>query len=307
MATLTAEATLNTTFNFSTGHHLATAKSTTVHTTEYRKPVAINRVTVSADSSILAQQPAVIYNGSSSEFQITSNFQSNFADDGTIISLVTWIKPSATIGGTTQGIFGLFQGTSDQKGIQLRIDSAGSFNGTLVFGNVRQIYGGRAYSHRLYSTFFSAGITNWTCIMICLEVGGGSSSVKHMWYNNNNASPTLNPSSSSGFTTSGTLYPVIGNNNGGGDFFNGAIGPIWMTDEEIDFSVAANRQKFTDVGSTGGIADLGADGATPTGTQPKIFIKGTATTITQHGSLSIGSGTITRGNLTNSFRGVHNV
>jgi len=238
---------------------------------------------------------AVSYNGSSSDFQLEQDWRSTFADDGTVISLVTWIKPAASISGTNQGIFGLFEGTSDPDGIVLRIDSNGSFNGTLVFG----IGASGSLDHRLHSTSFSAGTSLFTCIMICLEIGNNTgSAIKHMYMNNTDTSPTLDPASASGHTIPSVGYPVIGNNNNGGDYFNGCIGPIWMTDEEIDFSDAANRQKFTDAGNFGHIKDLGEDGSKPTGTQPKIYIKGNATNIAQHGSLS-GSGTLTRGNLTN--------
>ena len=246
---------------------------------------------------------AVNYNGTSSFWQApNADWRSNFADDGTVISIVTWIKPSTNIGGGTDtyGIFGLFEGISDGDGITLRIQSGGGLTEALVFGIGAQ----GSLDHRLFSTAFGAGTSAFTCIMVCLEIGNNTgSAVKHMYYNNNNASPTLNPASASGNAIPAVGIPLIGRDGAGGNFFPGCIGPIWMTDEEIDFSQASNRLKFTDASNNGTIKDLGADGSTPTGTQPKIYIRGDASSITQFGSLSPGSG-ITRGNLSDCATGI---
>lgn len=247
-------------------------------------------------------EDAILYNGTSSEYQATADWRDVFANDGTIISLVTWIKPTTSIGGGSDnyGIFGLFEGTNDQDGIVLRIQSGGGLTESLVFG----IGQAGSLDHRLHSTSFSVGTTQFVCLMICLEIGNNTgSAITHMYYNNNNASPALNPASASGNTVPAIGYPVIGSDNGG-QFFPGCIGPIWMTNEEIDFSQASNRLKFTDASNNGTIKDLGADGSTPTGTQPKIYLKGNASNITQYGSLSLGSATITKAHLTDCATGI---
>lgn len=59
------------------------------------------------------------------------------------------------------------------------------------------------------------------------------------------------------------------------DLYDGAIAELYVnTAEYVDLSVAGNRAKFR---STGGKpVDLGADGSTPTGTAPIIYLKSVA-------------------------------
>ncbi len=58
----------------------------------------------------------------------------------------------------------------------------------------------------------------------------------------------------------------------GGDFYHGCIGPVWVTDEYIDWSVDANRDR--DISAPGVLNDPGSNGAnwSPTSAQPEIFI-----------------------------------
>ena len=54
--------------------------------------------------------------------------------------------------------------------------------------------------------------------------------------------------------------------------FNGAISELYFAPGQyLDFSVEANRRKFIDV--KGNPVPLGADGSTPTGTAPKIYMQ----------------------------------
>lgn len=50
---------------------------------------------------------------------------------------------------------------------------------------------------------------------------------------------------------------------------NGCLSELWMTNEYIDLSVAANLAKFI---ADGKPVSLGADGSTPTGTQPLVYV-----------------------------------
>ena len=68
-----------------------------------------------------------------------------------------------------------------------------------------------------------------------------------------------------GVDNTGTLFQKL----------NGEIGPVWFNDTWIDFNVEANRRKF--INADGTPADMGSDGSTPTGSQPKIFMNGNAT------------------------------
>lgn len=52
--------------------------------------------------------------------------------------------------------------------------------------------------------------------------------------------------------------------------FNGCIAEAWFNTAYIDFSVEANRRKFID--ADGKPVDLGADGSTPTGGAPLVYL-----------------------------------
>jgi hypothetical protein len=62
----------------------------------------------------------------------------------------------------------------------------------------------------------------------------------------------------------------IGSSYAGGDYFDGNMGFLYMSQEYIDFSQEANRLKFFDAFNYP--VDLGADGSTPTDTQPLIYM-----------------------------------
>ena len=79
------------------------------------------------------------------------------------------------------------------------------------------------------------------------------------------------------------------------------IAEVWIDNTYIDFSVEANRRKF--YSSTGKPVDLGADGSTPTGSQPNTYLsvrpgdvaadfctnRGTGGNFTQSGTLTLAS------------------
>lgn len=74
----------------------------------------------------------------------------------------------------------------------------------------------------------------------------------------------------------------IGADDGLGNDFDGEMGPLWIDNTYIDFSVSSNREKFAD--TAGDPVDLGPNGETPTGTAPDLYMK----FIT--GSLGVNSG-----------------
>jgi len=247
----------------------------------------------------LGQIDAVAYNGTDSYFSVeggNTDLSDNFDVDNTMISMVIWLKPDSTFGSTDNfTIFGLFDGTGNADGIKLAIFSGGGLSSALQLS-----YGDRGSpDHRLFGNV-SMGPSQFTCVMINLPVGNTSNAEMYASNGANlvDISPTFNPTSTQGSQFAPKI-PFIGKDPEDGRHWPGCIGPIWMTDEHIDFSVASNREKFTDSTGRGHIKDLGADGSIPTGTQPKIYFKGNALNLTQHGSLSLGTGTITRNNLTN--------
>lgn len=63
---------------------------------------------------------------------------------------------------------------------------------------------------------------------------------------------------------------AIGATTAGGTKFYGYLSELWFNTEYLDITVLANREKFRTSG--GKPADLGADGSTPTGNQPLIYM-----------------------------------
>ena len=70
----------------------------------------------------------------------------------------------------------------------------------------------------------------------------------------------------------GALFSIgaAGHNSPPSDYLNADIGRLWLTDEYMDISDAATFAKL--VTSAGLPADVGADGSTPTGNQPRVFL-----------------------------------
>ena len=62
----------------------------------------------------------------------------------------------------------------------------------------------------------------------------------------------------------------VGSEVNGNSKFNGEIAEIYFTTEFVDLSTATNRLKF--LAADGKPANLGADGSTPTGTQPILYL-----------------------------------
>jgi hypothetical protein len=61
----------------------------------------------------------------------------------------------------------------------------------------------------------------------------------------------------------------VGGFSGGQSKFNGLMAEVYFAQEWLDISVEANREKFILAGAP---VDLGADGSTPTGTQPILYL-----------------------------------
>lgn len=101
------------------------------------------------------------------------------------------------------------------------------------------------------------------------------SKVAHMYVNDADETDiTLDGSVAFNVDYTGTNWSVGANPAGGADM-NGDLADLWFAPGQfLDFSVEANRRKF--ITAAGGAADLGADGSTPTGTAPIVFLRGPA-------------------------------
>jgi hypothetical protein len=68
---------------------------------------------------------------------------------------------------------------------------------------------------------------------------------------------------------------IFGCDDANNNKLNAHVADFYLnTDETLDISVEANRRKFID--AVGKPVDLGATGATPTGSQPAVFMTGAA-------------------------------
>lgn len=88
----------------------------------------------------------------------------------------------------------------------------------------------------------------------------------------------------------------IGGTEVGGNKMLGDLAEVYMAMEYLDISVEANRRKFID--AAGKPVDLGADGSTPTGTQPIMFFSGD--TVGWHTNLGSGLGFTENGAITDA-------
>ena len=81
--------------------------------------------------------------------------------------------------------------------------------------------------------------------------------------------------------------------------FYGSLAELWFDDSYIDFSVEANRRKWYSDGGTA--VDLGADGSTPTGSSPLMYLHLDAGEAAANFALNAGTGgnfTVSAGSLT---------
>jgi hypothetical protein len=90
--------------------------------------------------------------------------------------------------------------------------------------------------------------------------------------------------------TNSTPRHIVGSLYNGSAKIYGYISEFYFTNEWLDISVESNRLKFRTSG--GKPEDLGADGSTPTGTQPKIYLPNPYSTFNENAG-SIGDFTVT--------------
>lgn len=107
--------------------------------------------------------------------------------------------------------------------------------------------------------------SGWTCVMASIDMATGSSG--HLYFGD-----TAEVSGATGTDdTIGYLRAdwSVGAKVNATQKTNACISELFFTDEYLDLSVEANRRKFID--ASGKPVDLGSDGSTPTGTQPRVY------------------------------------
>lgn len=190
-------------------------------------------------------------------FSRTSNLTS--ATDTKVCTVSFWFKLHASGDGTYRGMFEIGNNNSTiymSSGNQLSIfirDSAGGTVWQAVMALT--ILGGSTWHHCMFSIDAANSLEHFYV--------DGVDRLAGTTLNNANADWTRNPVNL-------------------GTFLNGTFGDMegcltefyYNTDEYMDLSVAANREKFYT--ALGLPADLGADGSNPTGSQPIIYCTGGA-------------------------------
>ena len=132
----------------------------------------------------------------------------------------------------------------------------------------------------------------WHHIMCSVDLANSAAHLYVDGLDDKASSPTLTNDTID--WTNGNWF--IGSDEGGNNKFHGDIAELYWTDEFLDLSSASNRLKF--LTASGEPANLGSDGSTPTGTQPKIYLKNAFGTFQNNlgsgGNFSVG-GSLTAG------------
>jgi hypothetical protein len=118
------------------------------------------------------------------------------------------------------------------------------------------------------STVFG-GSAGWVCVMLSIDLA--DSGKRHFYVGDVAETTTWTTYTDDliNFSTDDATY--VGGHEGLSNRYNGGLSDLWVTaDEYIDFSVEANRRKF--YSASGEPASLGADGSTPTGSQPLVYL-----------------------------------
>jgi hypothetical protein len=186
-----------------------------------------------------------------------------------------WIRLD---GGDASGLY-ICSNTGDKFIAYRRSNNKISFNlsgtagGDFGFETVNSYTASAAWLHILasWSTNFSAG-----------------NKLSHL-YINNTSDKTVIYDTDPGFIIDYTVADnSVGANTAAGSKFNGCMSEVYFAPGQfLDFSVQANREKFILGGKP---VSLGADGSTPTGTAPILYLKNPAA--------SFGTNSGTGGNLT---------
>ena len=110
---------------------------------------------------------------------------------------------------------------------------------------------------------------NWYHIIASFNT---ATSTGKMYINDIDENPTVGAMVADGLVGWDEANFYIGYSTLGPSYMDGRVAELYMTDEYIDLDVEANRRKFID--ALGSPVSLGADGSTPTGTQPRIYFSG---------------------------------
>jgi len=112
------------------------------------------------------------------------------------------------------------------------------------------------------------GTNAWRCIMGSFDMADAAK--RHLYIGDVESLETVTTYTNATLDFTYT-ESTVGGRAPSGNKFNGQMAEIWYAPGQyIDFSVQANRRKF--YSSIGKPVNLGADGSTPTGTAPLVYL-----------------------------------
>ena len=226
----------------------------------------------SASMGVLAGSPPVVGGPSSVSFDGDNDrihFSSSailMSNTGTAFTACFWVNIDSTAANGT-----IVQGRNAAGGAIWRLQ----ISSTLVFlfanSAATTIVGGFG------DPLITAG--TWKHVMFSFDTT--STALRHLYINGVNATDSWTTYTVSGVPALDRDSLYIGADDGFGGDFGGCIAELWIDDVYTDFSNATNRDKFFNAGVP---ADLGADGSTPFGVAPDLYMKFVP------GSLGVNSG-----------------
>lgn len=253
----------------------------------YGQSKALNLTSVGTPNAGSYITNAVTFNG-------TSNYLSRGADltgnaNGKQGLFSVWVKLGSLA--SNMHILGeayFTSGANSGEGFLIKWLTDGSFR---IFGrnsvltDILHLYTSGSYSNE----------TTWYNILASWDLSAG---VGHLYINNTgDAATTLLTNDT--IVYSGANCAIGAQSDSFVELFNGSMAELYFTNTYLDLSNSTNRAKFID--SNGYPVDLGADGSTPTGTSPLIYLKNSASTFgtnagtggnfTVNGTLAIASST----------------
>ena len=129
-----------------------------------------------------------------------------------------------------------------------------------------------AVSSDVVGNYAAKGLIHVVCSW---KIGGVEADRRFHWVIDGeiqtNHAPSLILAATAPDWTTGNFF--IGSNGAGTTGVQGSLGQFYFIQDYIDLSVQANREKFVSgTGATAAPVDFGADGSTPLGTQPLIYL-----------------------------------
>jgi hypothetical protein len=208
---------------------------------------------------------AVTFDGTDS-LEKTSNLTG--LSNGKQFTVSTWLYTGVS---STYGVFGNhgFKVYAQWRLGDNRIDFVGnSTSGLILNDQAASTFNAGEWYHILYSVDLGVASSNTQCY-----VNDTQATITHATFSD--ADLAFDSGAISAGWTVGSIY----DNTPANDPFQEIVGDMsefWWDDSFLDLTTETNRRKF--ITADGQPVDLGSDGSTPTGSSPKMYFTGEAST-----------------------------